>query len=69
VEAENIITWNLPNWITIVIMAIIGYSILAWFASIIRKRNANVNEPSNQTNLAQGTALSPVVPLSPLPSF
>lgn len=35
---ENIITWNLPNWITIMLMAVLGYAILAAVAGMLRKR-------------------------------
>lgn len=35
---ENIITWNLPNWITIVLMATLGFAILAAVAGMLRKR-------------------------------
>lgn len=26
----NIITWNVPNWITVVLMAAIAFGILGW---------------------------------------
>lgn len=35
---ENIITWNLPNWITVVLMVTVGFAALAAIAGIVRKR-------------------------------
>lgn len=31
----GIIAWNIPNWITIVLMVVVGYAILALGAQII----------------------------------
>lgn len=36
---ENILTWNLPNWITVVLMAVVGFAVLAAVAGIVRKRS------------------------------
>lgn len=33
---ESIITWNVTNWITIVLMAALGFMILAVLASYLR---------------------------------
>jgi hypothetical protein len=36
---ENILTWNLPNWITVVLMAAIGFAALAALGSFIKSRS------------------------------
>lgn len=36
---ENILTWNLPNWITVVLMVAVGFSVIAAISGYIRKRN------------------------------
>ncbi len=39
---ENIITWNVANWITVVIMAMLGFAIFASVSSFARgKISAN----------------------------
>lgn len=35
---ENILSWNLPNWITVVLMATVGFAAVAALASFIRPR-------------------------------
>lgn len=37
---RTLISWNLPNWITIVIMAAAGYALLGVTAQLIHRRNA-----------------------------
>jgi len=34
---ETIITWNATNWITVVIMAFLGFMVLALGAQLVRK--------------------------------
>lgn len=34
---ENIITWNFPNWVTIVLMAAVGFLILAALGQVFHK--------------------------------
>lgn len=34
---ENILTWNFPNWVTIVLMAAVGFLILAGLAQLFHK--------------------------------
>jgi hypothetical protein len=36
---ENIITWNVPNWVTVVLMATLGFGIISVVASFMRKKN------------------------------
>jgi hypothetical protein len=38
--AESIITWNVPNWVTIVLMAAIGFGLLGLAQSWYKKRQA-----------------------------
>lgn len=33
---ENIITWNVTNWVTIVLMAALGFMIIAVLTSVAR---------------------------------
>lgn len=33
---ENIITWNVTNWVTITLMAALGFAVLAVVASLTR---------------------------------
>lgn len=39
---ENIITWNVTNWITIVLMAFLGFVILAAVGSVFHKSNGGM---------------------------
>jgi hypothetical protein len=34
---ENIITWNIPNWITIVLMAGLGFAVLGFATKALVK--------------------------------
>lgn len=38
---RTLISWNLPNWITIVIMAAAGYALLGLVAQGIARKKAN----------------------------
>lgn len=38
---ESILTWNLPNWITVVLMAVLGFAVLAAVAGVVRKRSSD----------------------------
>lgn len=38
---ETILTWNLPNWITVTLMAVVGFAVLAAVAGIVRNRQSN----------------------------
>lgn len=40
---QTIITWNAANWITILIMATLGFMILGMVAQIVRNRKAPAN--------------------------
>ena len=35
---RTLIAWNLPNWITILIMAAAGYAILGFAAQMLKRR-------------------------------
>ena len=41
---ENILSWNLPNWITVVLMATIGFAALAALGSFIKSRKSGGDE-------------------------
>ena len=34
---ENIISWNVANWVSVVIMALVGFAILSFVANFINK--------------------------------
>ena len=38
---RTIISWNLPNWFTVVIMAALGYVALGAVAQVIKRRNGS----------------------------
>lgn len=38
---ENIITWNVTNWITIVLMAFLGFVLLALVSQFIKGRKGS----------------------------
>ena len=40
---ETIITWNVPNWITVVLMAGIGFLVLGVASQAIRRATNNAN--------------------------
>lgn len=35
---DNIITWNVPNWITVILMAAIGFGILALVQKYVQSK-------------------------------
>jgi len=40
--SENIITWNAPNWITVVLMVALGFMVVGAIGQIVRRaRNGN----------------------------
>lgn len=41
---ENIISWNVANWVTVVLMAVAGYAVLALAAKVINNRNGASND-------------------------
>lgn len=46
---RTIISWNVPNWITVVLMAAAGYLVVGLVAQVILSQL-----PSNDGNQAQG---------------
>lgn len=38
---RTLISWNLPNWITIVLMAALGYAVLGGVAQLVKKNSAS----------------------------
>jgi hypothetical protein len=40
VAEETIITWNPANWITVVLMVALGFTILGMVARIVQQRRA-----------------------------
>ena len=42
------LTWNVTNWITIVLMAALGFGILAFAGSVIRKGKSGASTVSSE---------------------
>ena len=40
---ENIISWNVANWVTVILMALLGYSIFVLIAKTIHLRGETEN--------------------------
>lgn len=38
---ETILTWNVPNWITVVLMAVLGFAAIGLVGNVIVKAKAN----------------------------
>lgn len=38
---ETILTWNVPNWITVVIMAVLGFAVIGAVAHLVSGRAEN----------------------------
>ena len=38
---RTLISWNLPNWITIVLMAALGYALLGGVAQLVMRNGAS----------------------------
>ena len=36
---ETIITWNVTNWITVILMAAIGFALLGFLTKVVKKRS------------------------------
>lgn len=52
---HNMITWNFPNWITVVLMVALGYLVVSIVAQLVRGRlgfkgAANGNTPPGGTS-------------------
>lgn len=39
---ENIVTWNVTNWITVVLMVGISFALIGWAQSVWAKRQAQL---------------------------
>ncbi len=37
---RTMISWNLPNWITVVLMAAAGYAVLGLLAQLLKRQQA-----------------------------
>lgn len=40
---DNIITWNFPNWVTITLMALIGFLALGAAMAALKKRSGSLD--------------------------
>lgn len=39
-EGSTILTWNVPNWITVVLMAVLGFAAIGLVANSVNKMSA-----------------------------
>jgi hypothetical protein len=39
-SSETILTWNVPNWITVVLMAVLGFAAIGLVANSMNKLSA-----------------------------
>jgi hypothetical protein len=46
---DNIITWNLANWVSVVLMALIGFLLLGALVSWAKKRGIGQNAATSST--------------------
>lgn len=44
-DGPTILTWNVPNWITVVLMAVLGFAVIGLIANQVNKMG-NKNENS-----------------------
>jgi hypothetical protein len=42
-NGETIITWNFVNWVTIVLMALVGFAIVGTVAHLVDKKTGDSN--------------------------
>jgi hypothetical protein len=43
---ENIITWNVTNWVTIVLMSFLGFAVLAVLGQLFRASRSSDDQAS-----------------------
>lgn len=56
---ENIISWNVPNWITIFLMVLVMYALLAVIAQAFKKKgggSGGKRQKSDKVDLVTGNA-------------
>ena len=51
---ENIITWNFVNWVTIVLMAAVGFLVLASVSQVFHKARGSNSGASDVTMVGAG---------------
>lgn len=50
---ENIISWNLANWVSVILMALIGYFVLGSVLAFVRKKRGNSADASVPNQVPQ----------------
>lgn len=50
---ENLISWNFPNWVTVVLMVVIGFAVLSLASSLVKKSGVKIPLPSGMQNAPQ----------------
>lgn len=40
-DGPTILTWNVPNWITVVLMAVLGFAVIGLAANATKKLGSN----------------------------
>ena len=52
---DNIITWNLANWVSVVLMALLGYLALGAAMSFVKSKGKNAPAQNSQQTPQQET--------------
>ena len=45
---DNIITWNLANWVTVVLMALVGFMLVGALVAAVKKNRGTDAQPVQQ---------------------
>lgn len=53
---HSMITWNIPNWITVVLMAALGYVLVSLVAQLVRGRLGAKGAANNNSATLGGTS-------------
>jgi hypothetical protein len=53
---ENIITWNVANWVSVVLMALVGFFLLGTVTTFIRNRRSAGQVTSTPNQMPQQSA-------------
>lgn len=47
--SDNLITWNVTNWVTVIVMAIAGFAALAVLAKLVAKYRGGKSDESSES--------------------
>lgn len=55
---DNIITWNLANWVSVVLMAMIGFALVGLVVTVARNKGIGSNSAQSQQSQQSQQAAS-----------